>query len=278
MDSDNDDKNNQTIVSNLQENIDSDSDDENNQTIVSNLQENIDSDSDEENTQAGGSINNSLQFQIINSIDIDYNDKEQLKEEQLNRLFGLAEKGNNSSREQVRKIYDKQEFFNNNFTVSEWLSKLLQPRNNSKLNQLISFSEMIFKDKEQGVETKTDDNNLNLNWIPSINKNLNISDTEKLIEGIMIYYGEMSQRPPLQHVVDTISLIRMYPNQPDMIAERLANYYSLDFLDDINYNYKNIEQKYNIINFKLMPSQVGIFLNTRNNEDNIRKNIYKHYI
>jgi len=89
----------------------------------------------------------------------------------------------------------------NHKNLGSWVKKLLSGYNeeNDKLETIKTLTEKYFNDENyDGID--------NTEWIPDFNSE--ISKGEKLVSAIMHYYNLMPQKPLLQNVVDTISVIR----------------------------------------------------------------------
>ena len=227
---------------------------------------------------------------------------------QASRIYKLYEYNNNILTDPAN--YSEDEYTKINFNMSAWIYLLLSiddntmiplviednstlinninpetvPIINQKLFDLIKYSIAYFENEnDEAIINKLEND---LKWIPSINKNLNIKTSEKLIEGIMIYWNNMPQSPPLQHVVDTISLIRSYnrkqgamisllfqyySNLPSNYREKLSDYLKLIFetdeYDEIEDKYKQTFKKIWDLNNYTLPSKTGYLIYTDNKSE-----------
>ena len=122
-------------------------------------------------------------------------------------------------------------------------------------------------------------------WIPSVSMNIKNSDSEKLIDGIITYWKSMEQPPLLQHVVDTISLIREYFMNPEdryieKIYKRIINYYDykkiFKSLESKRYRDESMEKQIlKNINYHTLPSHIGYYIERKYNGENFINDLQK---
>jgi hypothetical protein len=74
--------------------------------------------------------------------------------------------------------------------------------NNENLESLIVNIVSYFKNGSINTDK--------LKWIPSVFRNSENTNSEKIIDGIVTYYDSMEQKPLSQNIADTISIIRYY--------------------------------------------------------------------
>ena len=103
---------------------------------------------------------------------------------------------------------------------------------NVELRSLVRLANNFFGNPDYTIP---DDALPELNWIPLFLNRKDISPGEVLAAGMIAYYNNMSQKPLLQHLIDTIALIRYHQqyNDPIKSIDRLR---SLHIIPRDNYN------------------------------------------
>ena len=158
---------------------------------------------------------------------------------------------------------------------------------NKKIKGLISLLYVNFN--ETTIDLKLD--NELFNWIPKVKSNIPLS--EKIVQAMVYYYdSELTDKPPLQYLADSIHIIRSNSLEPkkldnrikDLYVFRTGNNYELGSKND-NYTYlnnfdgKNVVSNYDISNIS-SPSKLGAKLSEKIQLDkyNISKLLGLSYI
>lgn len=158
---------------------------------------------------------------------------------------------------------------------------------NKKIIGLISLLYVNFNKKTIDLNL---DNEL-FNWIPKIKSNIPLS--EKIVQAMVYYYDtELTDKPPLQYLADSIHIIRSNSLEPDALNNRIKDLYVSRTgnnykLENDNYKYlnkfdENVERNYNISNIS-SPSELGAELSkietqTAKNKYNVSKLLGLSYI